>query len=330
MSIAQMSEKGLNVMAESQMPLMPQQRGKAKYGPTISKIRELDSNSTLTAASLAYHDHMMRQGFSEHTVKAFAGDLRLLQKYFSPDTAISKIGTKNLNEFLAWMLYVRDVPCSPKSYARRVTTLKSFFGWLASTKVIPFDPAAAVIHQRVKTPLPTILQDDQVERLLDAAEKKLTGSKPDPRPYLLAHLVLQTGIKKAECTNIALRDIDRFSDEPTVLIRYSNPRLQHKERRLPFSKELLPILEQYLDKYQPEEFLFECTPRNLEYVLADISEIGHLPQQTSFEMLRWTSAVRDFRDGMDHDQLRIKMGLSKVTWRETVEKLATLAGTEEK
>jgi len=122
-----------------------------------------------------------------------------------------------------------------------------------------------------------------------------------------------------------LRDIDRSGSEPTVLIRYSNPRMQHKERKLAFAKELLPVLDQYLEKYQPQENLFECTPRNLEYVLADISELAHLPQQVSFEMLRWTSALRDFRDGMDHDHLRKKMGLSKITWRETSEKLAKLA-----
>jgi integrase/recombinase XerD len=42
-------------------------------------------------------------------------------------------------------------------------------------------------------------------------------------------------------------------------------------------------------------------------------------------MLRWTSALRDYRDGMEHDHLRKKMGLSKITWRETSEKLAKIA-----
>ena len=238
---------------------------------------------------------------------------------------ISKLGTKDLNDFLTWLLHYRGVPCSPKSYARRVTTLKSFFGWLASIKAIPYDPAAAIIHTRAKAPLPEYLNDDYVEKLLDAADKKANGSKPDPRPYLLVHLLLQTGIKKSECVSIALRDIDRSGEEPTVLIRYSNPRMQHKERKLVFSKELLPMLDQYLERYQPQENLFECTPRNLEYVLADVSELAGLPHQVSFEMLRWTSAMRDFRDGMDHDHLRKKMGLSKITWRETSEKLAKIS-----
>ncbi|KPK03809.1 MAG: hypothetical protein AMJ56_18480 [Anaerolineae bacterium SG8_19] len=312
-------------MADEQMPLFPQRGAKGQYGPPVTQIKAISGSSSLVSAASAYHDHMVRQGFSEHTIKAFAGDLRLLQKYFGPSMAISKIGTKNLNDFLTWLLHYRGVPCSPKSYARRVTTLKSFFGWLTSIKILPQDPAAPIIHARAKAPLPQFLQDDQVEKLLDAAEQKLTGPKLDPRPYLLAHLILQTGIKKAECVGIALRDIDRSGQEPSVLIRYSNPRMQHKERRLAFAKELLPVLDQYLEKYQPKENLFECTPRNLEYVLADISELAGLPDQVSFEMLRWTSAVRDYRDGMEHEHLRKKLGLSKITWRETSEKLAKIS-----
>lgn len=312
-------------MADSQMPLFPQRGAKGQYGPPVSQIKSLDSNSSLAVTASAYHDYMVRQGFSEHTIKAFSGDLRLLQKYFSGGIVISKLGTKELNDFLTWLLHYRGVPCSPKSYARRVTTLKNFFGWLASIKVVPYDPAAAIVHNRAKAPLPQYLNDDEVEKLLDAAEEKLNGPKPDPRPYLLVHLILQTGMKKSECVGIALRDIDRSGSEPSMLIRYSNPRMQHKERKLAFAKELLPVLDDYIEKYQPKENLFECTPRNLEYVLADVSEQAGLPQQVSFEMLRWTCAVRDFRDGMDHDHLRKKMGLSKITWRETSEKLAKLA-----
>jgi site-specific recombinase XerD len=312
-------------MADSQVPLFPQRGAKGQYGPPVTQIKSVDSNSSLATAASAYYDHMVRQGFSEHTIKAFSGDLRLLQKYFGGSMLISKLGTKDLNDFLSWLLHYRGVPCSPKSYARRITTLKNFFGWLMSIRAIPYDPAAAIVHTRVKAPLPLYLTDEQVEKLLDAAEKKLNGDKPDPRPYLLAHLILQTGIKKAECVGIALRDIDRSGSEPTILIRYSNPRMQHKERKLVFAPELLPVLDQYLAKYQPQEYLFECTPRNLEYVLADLSEMAGLSNQVSFEMLRWTSALRDYRDGMDHDRLRKKMGLSKITWRETAEKLAKIA-----
>jgi integrase/recombinase XerD len=213
---------------KTQPPLFPQRGAKAQYGPPISQIKSIDSNSSLAIAASAYYDHMVRQGFSEHTIKAFAGDLRLLQKYFGGGMVISKLGTKELNDFLTWLLHYRGVPCSPKSYGRRVTTLKNFFAWLAGTKVLAFDPAAALIHNRAKAPLPEFLNDDQVEKLLDAAEKKLNETRADARPYLLVHLILQTGMKKSECVGIALRDIDRSGKEPTVLIRYSNPRMHIK------------------------------------------------------------------------------------------------------
>lgn len=313
------------MMTENQMPLFPQRGVKGQYGPPITQIKTITINSSLAMAAGAYHDHMVRQGFSEHTIKAFGGDLRLLQKYFGSSMAIGKVGTKELNDFLTWLLFYRGVPCSPKSYARRVTTLKSFFGWLTGTKILPRDPAAPIIHARAKAPLPLYLNDEQLEKFLNAAEAKLNGDRSDPRPYLLAHLVLQTGMKKAECVGIALRDIDRSGKEPAVLIRYTNPRMQHKERKLAFARELLPVLDRYVEKYQPKEYLFECTPRNLEYVLADVSELAGLPDQVSFEMLRWTSALRDYRDGMEHDHLRKKLGLSKITWRETSEKLAKIA-----
>lgn len=312
-------------MVDKQPPLFPKRGRKGEYTPPVTQIKAIDADSSLAIAASAYHDYMVRQGFSEHTIKAFAGDLRLVQKYFSPGTIIGSLSTKDLNDFLTWLLHYRGVPCSPKSYARRITTLKNFFGWLANTKVLPHDPAEALVHIRVKAPLPAFLTDDQTEKLLDATEKKLNADNPDPRPYLLVHLLLQTGIKKAECVKISLQDIDRSNEPPTILIRYNSPRMQHKERRLVFANDLLPVLDQYIEQYEPNERLFECTPRNLEYVLTDVSDLAGLPQQASFEMLRWTSALRDYRDGMDHDHLRRKLGLSKITWRETEQKLAKIS-----
>jgi integrase/recombinase XerD len=51
-----------------------------------------------------------------------------------------------------------------------------------------------------------------------------------------------------------------------------------------------------------------------------------LDQGISFEMLRWTCAVRDYKAGMKPKKLRQKLGLSKVTWRQTSQKIAKLAG----
>ena len=309
-----------------QLPLFPQKGVRAEKGPTVAETRPLHNASSLSAAIGAFHDHMLRQGFSENTVKAFLADLRLLGKHSGLNVPINEFGTHELNDFLTWMLHYRGVSCSPKTYARRVTTLKVFFGWLHETDILLRDPAAAILHNRVVTPMPQILHDDQVEQLLSVAQATMAGENGDARPFLLISLLLQTGIKKGECMAISLNDIDRSNPKaPVLYVRYKNPRMHHKERKLALSGSLMPALDRYLSFYQPRQNLFECTARNLEYVLDDAATLAGLADGVSFEMLRWTCAVRDFRSGMDLDRLRKKLGLSQVTWYETVEKLKKLA-----
>ena len=92
----------------------------------------------------------------------------------------------------------------------------------------------------------------------------------------------------------------------------------------------MTTLEQYIAEYQPTSNIFECTPRNLEYVLADAANEAKIANGVSFEALRWTCAIRDFRDGLEDEKHRYKMGLSKVTWRETVIKMEKLNSGSDK
>jgi len=306
---------------------LPQSEVKGESGTPVAAVSALTAQSSLAEARKPFRDHMVRQGFAENTIKAFLGDLGILSKYLGANKAIGEISTRDLNDFLTYLLERRGKPCSPKSYARRVTTLKVFFGWLAESGVLPSDPAAALIHRRVTTPLPKILYDDQVERLLAVTRDLLWAPQPDARPYLLISLLLQTGIKKSECMGIELQHLDLSNPRaPVLYIRYTNPRMAHKERKLALNPQLLPALQQYLKQYQPKVRLFECTARNLEYVLHHAAELAEIPGGVSFEQLRWTAAVRDYRRGMPEEQLRRKLGLSRISWRETLEKIKKLAG----
>jgi site-specific recombinase XerD len=313
-------------MAEEQIPLLSESEQTGENAlPT--NVTSLAANSPLSAAIGEFHEHMIRQGFTENTVKSFLGDLRILTNYLGADKLVGEIATKDLNDFLLYLLYYRDKPCSPKSYARRVTTLKVFFSWLTEAGVLPRDPAAAVVHRPASTPLPTILYEDQVEKLLETTSSIMEGDKPDARPHLLVSLLLSTGIKKGECMSIQLSHIDLSDPKaPALYIHYDNPKMRHKERKLKLPADLVIILQEYLDQYKPQIHLFPCTARNLEYVLRDVGQQAEIPVAVGFETLRWTAAVRDHKSGMPAETLRQKLGLSRITWNETVEKLKKLAG----
>lgn len=311
--------------AVEQLPLFPGERPQ-----TVHRQPEFGAETPLTATLEPFREHMVRREYSENTVKSFLGDLRILQRYLEGDPPIGEIGTKTLQDFLHWLQHERGKPCSPKSYARRLTTLKVFFAWLADLGAIPSDPAAPLTHKPVRVPLPRILSDAQVEQVLAVTRRLMQGdgpeAKPDPRPHLLVSLLLHTGIKKQECMALKLAHIDTSDPaRPVVHIRYEKPRMRYKERRLKLPAAWTQTLRHYLQVYEPEVFLFPCTARNLEYVLADVAKRADLPDGLSFEMLRWTCAVRDYRAQMDPDRLRRKLGLSQMRWEEVLPKIVQLA-----
>jgi len=295
--------------------------------PALDPAAGLTARSSLHRTLEAFHEHMLEQDLSPNTIKAFDSDLRLLARYLGQRTIIATIGSKELQRFLNYLRTERGVPCNPKSWARRLTTLKVFFAWLAEEKVIAKDPAASLAHHPVTTPLPQVLSEAEVTQLLGATARwRHDVEKPDARSHLLVTLLLSTGIKKSECMNIAPTDIDvSTADSPTLLVRYESIRQRFKERRLRLPAEFVAILAEYVQQYQPMLKLFPCTARNLEYVLDEASKRAGLPaRRVSFETLRYTCAVRDMREGMDEDLLRRKLGLSHITWADTLEKLKKL------
>jgi site-specific recombinase XerD len=284
------------------------------------------AQSPIGPALQAWETYLYDQGRSPNTVKAFLSDVRLLTQYLPPDQSVGSITTRDLDRFFRWMENERDVPCSPKTLARRITATKSFFRWLTKYGALTTDPAEKVVQHSAISPLPQVLTEDEVSLALSAAERHRRDTKPDARPYALLSLLLGTGIKKSECLGIHINHIDlRGAAGPQVFIRYASPSNRYKERKLDLPEEWDSAYREYLEQYAPTDQLFPWSPRRLEYLLEDIGEEAGLKKHLSFDMCRWTCALRDFLNGMEPDRVRQKMGVSKIQWREIHLKLRQLA-----
>lgn len=302
-------------MAWRQIPMFPD-----------SGEHALTRHSPLTHAVEPFLDHLRREGRSQHTVSAFASDLRLVVEFFGEDMRLNDFTTTKLNRFMTWIETGRGVPCSRKSYARRVTTLKVFFKYLKETEVLPDDPAQALLQRSGAAPLQPVLTDEQVQRLLEQTALLRLADEPDARPDLLLRLLLDTGIKKGECMRLTPPDVVRDDPvQPMLVVRHKKPNNVYKERKIALDPDWLIVLDEYMQQYVPPDTIFNCTARNLEYILRDIATAAGVEGKVSFEILRWTSATRDYRRGMDLDDLREKMGLSRISWRETSDKIVRLA-----
>lgn len=287
---------------------------------------DLNPYSTLKETVTLFQRHLLRQGKTEHTLTAFTADLHLLGEWGGDDVRIGVYTTTLLNDFLQWMETGRGVSCSRKTYARRVTTLKVYFKWLHQLGAIPFDPANAILQRSGQAPLSEILSPDEVERAMRYAFALRRAQKPDPRPEMLFHLLITTGIKKGEMMNLTLDSIQR--DPPVIVISHISPKDTYKERWIALDPDWLDVFDEYRAHYLVTDALFTCTARNLEYVLEDVGKGAGIEQKLSFEMLRWTCAVRDYRAGHDPEMIREKLGLSRISWAETFDKIKRLTAQQ--
>ncbi len=298
--------------------------------PDNKLTSHLNQNTSLVSAINSWEGFLADKGRSPNTIKAFLSDVRLLTTFLPEDITLGKVTTKDLNRYFEWMEKERDVPCSPKTLARRITATKSLFRWLHQYGVLVVDPAEKVAQRSAISPLPTVLTPKEVDDVLLAADRFRRAEKPDARSYALVYLLLTTGIKKSETLGINLEHLELDAPTgPQVFIKYASPANRYKERKLILPEDWIPAFEEYRAQYQPEEKLFPWSQRRLEYLLEDIGVEAGLTKHLSFDMCRWTCALTDFHAGMEPDQIRQKLGVSKIQWRELFNKLKQLAGSKE-
>jgi len=295
----------------------------------ISPAVHITSQTPLMPAIRSWEIFLLDQGKSPYTIKAFLGDLQLLAGSLPPDKSVGTITTKDLNNFLTWLQTGRGVPCSPKSLARRITSIKAFFRWLQKSGRILVDPAEKVIQQSVISPLPVVLTAAEQDKVTQVAQKYRTGKKPDARAATLLGLLMATGIKKGECLAVNVNHIDlQAPSGPILFVRYASPSNRYKERKISLPQEWVECYLEYQAQYQPKDVVFPWSPRRLEYLLEDLGEEAGLDKHLSFDMCRWTSVLRDWQSDLDHEQIRQKLGISKIQWREISMKLRQLSAQQ--
>ncbi len=289
--------------------------------PPLVRTNPLTDQSSLSACFIPYQQDLKLRGKSEYTVTCFLSDLKMFSDFVGRDTPVGRITKEQLTDWQMKLKFgTRGRPPAPKTMARRVTFLKNFFSWLMRDGVIREDPSSSLVLERPLPPLPELLFDDEVQRLLEA-------SAEDPRCYCLVYLVLNAGLKKEEIMGLKLEHID-LSDPQAPMLTVHFPAAtgkQHRERRLALPAQFTTILKQYIAKYHPTQELFVCTDRNLNYILARAVKAAGIKKRVTLQLLRDTFAVQQLKAGVAPEALREKLGLSDEAWLESREKYRRLA-----
>lgn len=152
-----------------------------------------------------------------------------------------------LERYRRYLYYYRKTngqPLGLSTQCQRLQPIKAFFKWLTKENHILYNPASELDMPRTQRRLPKhILSIDEVERILNQAS--LHGEL-GIRDRAIIETLYSTGIRRMECVNLKLYDIDL--NNGTLMVRLGKG---NKDRMVPIGDRACAWISKYIDEVRP-------------------------------------------------------------------------------
>ncbi|GIE80226.1 tyrosine recombinase XerC [Actinoplanes philippinensis] len=140
------------------------------------RTRELHERlpTALRAAVDEFGRHLaVVEGRSEHTVRAYVGDVVSLLDHAAAEGR-SAVAELDITVLRGWLAARMGSGAARSSQARRAAAARAFTGWAHRTGLAPDDPGAQLASPRAHRSLPTVLRADQAASLMTPAGRATT------------------------------------------------------------------------------------------------------------------------------------------------------------
>jgi len=199
---------------------------------------------TVLHADFAAHLRSQR-GLSEHTVRAYLGDLDDLLG-FAARHGRTSLDAVDLGVLRAWLASMSNRRLSRTTMARRAAAARTFFRWAVHTGRLAQDPTTRLATPKTANHLPSVLRQDQVGSLLDDAAGRAEDRDPVAvRDWAAAELLYASGIRVGELCGADVADLDLETRSLRVVGKGD------KERVVPFGKPAADALSVWLTQARP-------------------------------------------------------------------------------
>ena len=180
--------------------------------------------------------------FSPHTYTAYKTDLYQYTGFLA--TIEKNVETATHKDIRLWIAEELNSEKTAKTVNRKISALKSFYKFLIRNNCVSIDPTNKLISPKQKKSLPVFVSETETDTLLNHID--FPNTFEGIRDKTIIELFYATGIRLSELLNIKMKDIDFY--ERTIKIIGK----RKKERIVPFSAILLPVLEEYISTYENE------------------------------------------------------------------------------
>lgn len=256
----------------------------------------------------------LEQGLSDNTLAAYRADLRHCLRWLQQRDArtLEQAGAGDLLGYLA-ELHSGSV----RTAARRLSSLRRFYGWLVREGQIQADPTARIEAPRLGRALPKSLTETEVETLLDAPD---TESALGLRDRTMLEILYATGLRVSELVSLEVAQVNLRQGVVRVTGKGG------KDRLVPLGEEALNWLQSYMHTARPDllhgrqtDALFPTrrggamTRQAFWYLIRRYAVIAGIRKPLSPHVLRHAFATHLLNHGADLRVVQMLLGHSDIS-----------------
>ncbi|MBR4721896.1 MAG: site-specific tyrosine recombinase XerD [Muribaculaceae bacterium] len=268
---------------------------------------------------MALYDSYLRleRGLSDNTRQSYSTDLRHLLSFLDDcKVAVNEATQADLDAFAASL---RDLGISPRSQARVISGMKSFFHFLLLEHYIDADPTLLIPAPNIGQHLPEVLTVEEIDAMVAAIDL----SKPEAqRNRAIIETLYGSGLRVSELVDMTLNRV--FLDEGYLIVEGKG----NKQRMVPLSAVAVDEIREYLAtgrlsvKPGNEHYLFlnrrgaRLTRVMIFYIVRSLAEAAGIKKTISPHTLRHSFATHLLEGGASLRAIQMMLGHESIATTE--------------
>lgn len=235
----------------------------------------------------------IERNYSQHTILNYRGDIEEFLKFLDK-TPLKNTDYLTLRRYLARL---RENNFRPRTMARKLSSLRSYFKFLQREGMINENPAALIMSPKLDKVLPKFLSEGEVTKFIETPDVKDASGRRD---RAILETLYSTGIRVSELVGLNVDHVDLIGNIAKVAGKGK------KERLVPIGDKALDAIRDYLEnRQQRSSALFlnraggRLTDRSIRNIVNKHIKAASLNQNISPHVLRHSFATHLLNRGAD-------------------------------
>lgn len=193
-----------------------------------------DNSPLLPTIKLYVRYLRLERNLSPNTIEAYRNDLAHLEAFMMRNNL--KLENVTLEQLHTFAASLHEYGITPRSQARVLSGVRSFFRFLVLDGVVESDPTELLEWPSLPEHLPVVLSLEEIDRIEDSIDlSKAEGA----RNRAIIEVLFSCGLRVSELVNMKLSDL--YMEDRVLLVRGKG----NKERLVPVSNKAIADLKRW-------------------------------------------------------------------------------------